>query len=83
MTSSLCSYRHIFGKEREGVHSIRLFDIAVIDLLLTIAGAWLIARAFKWNFWLVLVVVLLVGIVMHRLFCVNTTINTKIFGTVH
>lgn len=45
----LCQYRHIFGKEKEGLHSYRFMDIAIVDVLLTFIGALLIAYWFKVN----------------------------------
>ena len=78
----LCKYKHIFGKEGEGIHSIRFFDIAIIDVLGTIIGSLLIARVFGWNLWWTMASAFALAIVMHRLFCVNTTINKAIFGTV-
>ena len=36
MFESLKQYKDIFGKPNEGVHSYRLFDVAIVDLLLTI-----------------------------------------------
>jgi hypothetical protein len=33
---SLCKYRDIFGKVGTGVHSLRLFNLAVVDTLLTL-----------------------------------------------
>lgn len=79
---SLCKYRHMFGEEGKGFHSVRLFNIAILDLLATVLGAWAIAYYFKLNFFIVLVVALIIGIILHRLFCVNTTINKTIFGTI-
>jgi hypothetical protein len=32
-------YRYIFGKEGEGVHSYRLLNIAIVDVVSTIIGA--------------------------------------------
>ena len=32
---SLYQYRHIFGKEKEGIHSYRFLDVAIVDTLLT------------------------------------------------
>ena len=78
----LCKYAHIFGKEKEGVHAIRVFDIAIIDMLLTILASWFIAKYTKTNVVIVFIALLLVAIVMHRMFCVNTTINKYIFGVV-
>ena len=40
---SLCKYKDLFGKPGEGIHSWRIFDIGVIDVLVTIASAYLIS----------------------------------------
>jgi hypothetical protein len=78
----LCKYRHIFGREGEGVHSIRLFDVAVVDVVATlIAGALLGRRSLK-MFLAITLGLFLLGVIAHRLFCVNTTVNKAIFGLV-
>lgn len=82
MLSPLCPYRHVFGKEREGVHSIRVFDIAVVDLGLTVIAAVILARFLKLHVLVVFAVLMIVAVVAHRLFCVNTTVNRFLFGTV-
>lgn len=78
----LCKYRHILGVEGEGVHSIRILNIAVFDLLATLLVGVLIAHYFKFNLYLTWAVLILIGILVHRLFCVNSTINKSIFGIV-
>ena len=75
--------REIFGKEGEGVHSYRVFNIAIVDVIATIIGAYLLSIFFKINFWIILIILFILGIILHRLFCVNTTINKFIFGFVH
>lgn len=77
-----CKYRHILGKEREGIHSIRLFDIAIIDVVLTIVGGVLLAYVFKWNVLITILILFIIGVLVHRLFCVNSTINMWFFGKV-
>lgn len=77
-----CPYKHIFGKERQGFHSLRLLDIAIGDLVLTILGAYAVSYALKTPFLATLLTVLVIGIIVHRLFCVNTKINTLVFGVV-
>tara|TARA_B100001758_G_C18130810_1_gene463728 strand:- start:244 stop:486 length:243 start_codon:yes stop_codon:yes gene_type:complete len=74
----LCDYRHIFGKEREGIHSYRFMDIAIMDVLLTFIGAIIIAYYFKLNIILVFIILIILGTLIHYIFCVETTI-TKIF----
>lgn len=82
---SLCpfkAYSEIFGKPNKGVHSYRILDLAIADIIMTIIGAIIISLIFKINLFLTLIFLFLLGIVLHRLFCVNTTINKMIFGIV-
>ena len=76
----LCKYKNIFGKVGTGIHSYRIFNIAIADVLLTIIAAYLI-HVFnpKLNFYVILVVLFVVGIILHRIFCVKTTIDKLLF----
>ena len=74
----LCDYRHIFGKEKEGIHSYRFMDIAIMDVLLTFIGAIIIGYYFKLNIILVFIGLIILGTLIHYIFCVETTI-TKMF----
>ena len=77
-----CKYQNIFGKVGEGVHSYRIFNIAIVDVLFTFLGAFLIQRAFfpKISYLVVLGLLFLLGIFFHRLFCVKTTIDKMLFS---
>lgn len=75
MNSVFCEYKDIFGKPNTGVHSYRIFDIAIVDLLLTIIAAIIISYVINANVFIVLIVLLVIGIVLHRIFCVETTLN--------
>jgi len=75
-------FSDIFGKPNSGVHSYRLFNIAFIDLFFTIIGALIMSYFLNVNFILTFILLMLLAIVLHRLFCVNTTINKFIFGVV-
>ena len=68
-------YADIFGKPKTGVHSYRIANIAIIDVLMTILGAWIISFYYKQDFWVVLCVLFLLGVFLHYIFGVNTTIN--------
>lgn len=78
----LCKYKNIAGKEGQGLHSVRLFNVAILDVIGTVAIGVILAKIFKWNVWLTLGALFIIAIIMHRLFCVNTTINKLIFGRV-
>lgn len=75
----LCEYKDVFGKPKEGLHKYRLFGIAIVDLVLTLLGAYVLHRVFHWNLWVVIGSLLLLGIVAHRLFCVRTTVDRWLF----
>lgn len=77
---SLCQYKNVFGQPNKGIHSIRMFDLAVVDILLTIFASYFISNYFKFNFYTTLIYLFVSGIGLHRLFCVNTTINNLLFA---
>lgn len=72
---SLCTYRNALGVPGEGVHSYRLFNIALADVALAIALALLIRFVCRTS----LLISFLIGIVVHRLFCVRTTLDRLLF----
>jgi hypothetical protein len=76
-----CKYSEIFGKVGEGAHSFRIFDIAVVDVIFTIIGAFLIHRFLlpQYQFLHILVALFILGIALHRFFCVRTTIDKMLF----
>ena len=77
----LCKYKNILGKPNEGVHSYRIFGIAIVDTLLTVCIAIIIKLLSpKYNFFLILLILFITGIIMHRLFCVETTVGKLIFN---
>jgi uncharacterized membrane protein YcaP (DUF421 family) len=76
----LSQYKDIFGKVGEGVHSYRVFNIAIVDVLGTIFGAYIIHLFVpKYNFFLILIILFILGIFLHHLFGVRTTIDKLIF----
>jgi hypothetical protein len=77
---NLCKYKNALGVPGKGVHSYRIFNISVVDVLLTIIGAWIIAKIFNWPFLATLIGLFLLGIILHKIFCVKTTIDKLLFG---
>ena len=77
-----CKYKDIFGKPKEGVHKYRIMNIAIVDVLATI----LLAKAIQYyivpkkSIWLILILCFILGIILHRIFCVKTTIDRLLFG---
>ena len=75
----LCQYKDLFGKVGEGAHSYRIANLAIVDVLLTILGAYLIHLSTGYRFAYTLIGFFLLGILLHHLFCVRTTIDRMIF----
>ena len=90
MTTSLCKYANALGEPGKGVHSIRVFNVAIVDVLSTIVLALLFTIFFKYAiklqarfssvFFTTLLGLFILGIILHRLFCVKTTVDKLIFG---
>ena len=77
--AGLCKYRDALGVPGKGVHSIQIGGIAVVDVVFTIIGAYIIARFAHTSFAWTPAGLFFLGIIMHRLFCVRTTIDKLIF----
>jgi hypothetical protein len=76
---NLCAYKDALGKPGKGIHSYRLFGVAIVDVLFTVLAAMLIAYFSKYNFVKILIFLFLLGIILHRLFCVRTTVDKLLF----
>ena len=77
----LCKYTNIFGVPKQGVHRYRIYDIAIVDVVATIVVALLLGYVMKWNIAITICAMFLLGIVMHRMFCVRTTLDKWLFPT--
>uniref|UniRef100_A0A6C0E473 Uncharacterized protein n=1 Tax=viral metagenome TaxID=1070528 RepID=A0A6C0E473_9ZZZZ len=75
----LCKYKNALGEPGKGIHSYRLFGVAIADVIMTIIGAYLISSVFKTPFLYTLIILFLLGIFLHHLFCVRTTIDKMLF----
>ena len=78
--ANFCQYKNAFGASGTGAHSYRFMGFAVVDTVLTILAAFLIAWLANWPFWIVLLVLFVMGIYLHWLFCVQTTVGKIVFG---
>jgi len=74
-----CKYKNILGQPNKGIHKYRIFNMAVMDILFTIIGAYIISIGFKLIFWRVLLFLFILGIFLHRIFCARTTIDKLLF----
>lgn len=77
-----CPYKNMLGKPSEGVHSYRFANLAIVDVIMTIIAAFIISAVFTISFWKVLGVSFILGIVLHRFFCVRTKVDKLLFPNV-
>lgn len=71
-SSPFCKYKYLFGIPNQGIHQHRIFGLATMDIVQTIIGAFLISWIFKIRFWVCLLSLLVIGEILHILFCVDT-----------
>lgn len=76
---SLCKYKNALGEPNKGIHSYRLFGLAIVDVAFTIIGAGVFSHLTSYKFLPTLLPFFLLGIILHKLFCVDTTINNILF----
>jgi len=77
-----CKYKDILGKPDTGLHSYRVFNIPIFDVLFTVLLAKFIHYYMmeRTNFSVVLIFTFILGIIMHRIFCVRTMIDKLLFS---
>ena len=73
MPCPFSKYSEIFGKQNEGIYSIRFLDVAAVDYFLSILGAIILSFFTKIPLVLTTIVILVLGIILHMLFGVNTS----------
>ena len=75
----VCKFKDFFGKPNEGVHRFRIFNIAIIDVIFVIIFAVIISKYFKISLLYTIIGIFILGIIIHRLFCVRTTVDQILF----
>lgn len=75
-----CKYKDFLGIPGQGVHK-HVMGVAIVDVIMTIIGAYLFHLMTGYTLWKCMVGLFLLGIILHRFFCVRTTLDKLIFGT--
>ena len=74
-----CQYKDSLGKVGEGAHK-HVMGVAIVDVIMTIIVAYLFHRITGYSLWKCVVGLFIAGIILHRLFCVRTTVDKLLFG---
>jgi len=82
MQNPLCKYKDILGEpgSTTGARKYRIFGIALFDTGIVILFAVLIAWMFRLSYIKTTIAIFILGIVVHRMFCVRTAVDKLIFG---
>jgi hypothetical protein len=75
----LCPYKHALGEPGKGVHSVRFAGLAVFDILGTIGGGYALAKLTGKSVYEMTLIFFFTGIILHRAFCVETTLDRVLF----
>jgi hypothetical protein len=72
---------NLLGEPGKGIHT-HVFGIAIADVLMVVVAALVLHWGYpRYSFWMWLAGLFVVGIVMHRLFGVRTTVDKWLFGS--
>lgn len=66
---------NLIGVPGEGIHSYRIFNVAYMDVIIVLLAAILIAWAMNWSYMKTIVGIFVLGIVVHKVLCVGTTLD--------
>ena len=79
---NLCKYKDALGVPDKGLHKYRICNLALVDIILTLIVAKIIqVFIFPGKHYLcILGALFILSIILHRIFCVKTTIDKLIFG---
>lgn len=69
-----CQYADALGVPGRGIH-FHVFGVAIVDVVATVIGAAVLAQWWQVDFTIVLAWLFASGILLHRLFCVDTTVD--------
>lgn len=74
----LCRHKHVFGRPGAGAHAVRIAGLAFVDLALTLLAALAISWHWRIAFWKTALALILLGVGVHWLFCVDTALNRRL-----
>jgi len=74
-----CKYKDALGKPGTGIHSLRIGGLAVGDTLVVFLICITISYIFNYPLLTTTIGIFLLGIIVHRFFCVRTTVDKLLF----
>jgi len=77
---NLCKYKNALGVPGKGVHSYRLFGVAIVDVIMTVVAAYIFSYFTNYSFLHTTIILFILGILLHHVFCVRTTVDKLLFS---
>ena len=74
-----CRYKDALGTPGQGIHSYRIFNIPIVDVFGTLAGAYVVSKATGVQYGWSALFLFALGTFLHWLFCVQTPV-TRFLG---
>jgi hypothetical protein len=77
-----CDYKNMFGEPNKDLHVYRIpvINLAFIDVLMTVIIGYSISKYFSYSFITVMLILIIIAILAHRVFCVRTTVDKFLFS---
>ena len=78
----LCKYKDVLGVpgSKIGLRKYRIFGIALFDTAVVLVFAVFIAWMFRLSYTYTIAAIFILGIIVHRFFCVRTAVDKILFG---
>lgn len=82
MQNPLCQYKGLFGTPglETGLRKYRIFGIAILDVSVTLVCAILFAWFFRLPYPQTVAAIFILGVFVHRAFCVRTAVDKLLFS---
>lgn len=74
-------FSEVFRQRLEKLHQYKIFGVE-LDIIFMLFISYWISWNYNVNFYKTLLYVIIISIIVHRIFRINTTLNKYIFGVV-
>jgi len=64
-----------FAEPRTGIHNIRIFDIAIVDVLITLLASYIMSRYSSYNPITIFIILIILSIPIHTMLNIKTKTN--------
>ena len=77
---TLCEYKDLFGEPGKGIREWRIFNLSIVDFIGAIILGLILSKLFNTSKIGGVFLSFILGLIFHKLFCVETTLNKLLFN---